>query len=247
MSAVLKLVQGSPGWHAHRQSMRNASETPAVLGISPWVSPYQLWLVKTGRVVQETTAAMRHGSDLEPAARVAYEAKTGSVMQPLVMQDGLYSASLDGITLGGDLIVEIKCPVRGRKSELWQGALAGDVPDHYMVQIQHQLMVSGAVRAHLWVFNGRDGVLVEVGRNDLLMARIRQAWDAFQIFLDVDQAPPLLHEDTLVREDAAWLRAAQSYVTFKEAYDDATAKLASAKETLLALVDAPRQGAAAYR
>jgi hypothetical protein len=42
------------------------------------------------------------------AARVAYEAQTGHVMQPLVLQDGPYSASLDGITLSGDLILEVK-------------------------------------------------------------------------------------------------------------------------------------------
>jgi hypothetical protein len=34
-------------------------------------------------------------------------------MQPLVMVDGDYSASLDGITLAGDTIVEIKCPYKG--------------------------------------------------------------------------------------------------------------------------------------
>ena len=81
---------------------------------------------------------MRHGSGLEPVARAAYETKTGFVMQPLVMQEGLYSASLNGITLDGDLIVEIKCLVRGRKSELWQAALGGEVTEHYMAQIQHQ-------------------------------------------------------------------------------------------------------------
>ena len=33
MSArIVKLVQGSPEWHAHRSHHRNASETPAVLG-----------------------------------------------------------------------------------------------------------------------------------------------------------------------------------------------------------------------
>jgi hypothetical protein len=31
-------------------------------------------------------------------------------MQPLVLQEGLYSSSLDGMTLAGDLIVEIKVP-----------------------------------------------------------------------------------------------------------------------------------------
>ena len=98
--------------------MRNASESAAVLGISPWVTPYQLWLLKTGRKTEATNAAMSHGTALEPAARSAYEFQTGNVMQALVMQEGEYSASLDGMTLQGDLIVEIKCPMRGRSSGL---------------------------------------------------------------------------------------------------------------------------------
>ena len=48
MSAIVKLVQGSAEWHQHRRSHRNASETSAVLGISPWMTPYQLWQIKLG-------------------------------------------------------------------------------------------------------------------------------------------------------------------------------------------------------
>ncbi len=159
MSAVLRLVQGSDEWHAHRQTMRNASEAAAVLGISPWVTPYRLWLLKTGRATQEVSAAMQRGTQLEPAARAAYELQTGLVMQPVVMQDGLYSASLDGISLAGDLIVEIKVPFRGRESSLWREVEAGVVPDHYLAQIQAQLVVSGAGLANLWVFDGERGLL----------------------------------------------------------------------------------------
>ena len=144
MSQIVQLVQGSEAWHAHRRGLRNASETPAVLGLSPWVTPYQLWLLKTGRAEQAVNSAMQRGTALEPLARHAYEVETGLVMQPLVLQDGLYSASLDGMTLDGDLIVEFKVPYKGQASALWQAVEAGDVPAHYAAQIQHQLMVSGA-------------------------------------------------------------------------------------------------------
>jgi hypothetical protein len=68
---------------------------------------------------------MLHGTRLEAAARVAYEQLTGNVMQPLVLVEGDYSASLDGITLNGGLILEIKCPFQGRDSELWKMAEVG--------------------------------------------------------------------------------------------------------------------------
>ena len=162
MGTIINLVQGSPEWHEHRRLLRNASESPAVFGISPWVTPYQLWLSKTGRAKQETTVAMRRGTAMEPEARAAYEERTGHVMQPLVLQDGVYSASLDGITLDGGLIVEVKCPMRGRQSQLWQEVEAGQAPGHYGAQIQHQLMVSGAAAAHS-VGVRRVGGLAAVG------------------------------------------------------------------------------------
>ena len=132
MSTIVRLVQGSPEWHEHRRTHRNASETPIVLGVSPWQTPYQLWQQKLGRTAPEVTAAMLHGTQLEPAARAAYERQTGLVMQPLVMVDGEYSASLDGLTLAGDRIVEIKCPLKGRDSTLWKTIAAGRLPEYYM-------------------------------------------------------------------------------------------------------------------
>lgn len=174
MSTIIQLKQGSPGWLAYRLTMRNASETAAVLGLSYWTTPYQLWLLKTGRKEQMVTPAMQHGTDLEPAARAAYEVQTGNIMQPLVLRDSAYSASLDGMTLDGDLIVEIKCPVRGQDSALWKVVADGTVPGHYGVQVQHQLMVSRAATAHLWVFDGAHGLLSPIERDEAVMQRIRE-------------------------------------------------------------------------
>lgn len=38
-------------------------------------------------------------------------------MEPVVMVNGDYSASLDGISMAWDLILEVKCPVKGQISE----------------------------------------------------------------------------------------------------------------------------------
>ena len=157
-ATIVQLVLGSPEWHAHRAKYRNASETAAVMGVSPWVSTYQLWALRTGRAQQEVTSAMARGTALEPQARAAYEVQTGHVMQPLVLVEGNYSASLDGLTFDGNLIVEVKCPVKGRDSLLWKAVAKGVVPEYYGLQIEHQLMVSGAALAHLFVFDGTEGL-----------------------------------------------------------------------------------------
>ncbi len=241
MAEIIQLTQGSPDWLTYRLTMRNASETAAVLGVSPWCTPYQLWLQKTGRATVQVTAAMQHGTALEPAARAAYEAQTGHVMQPLVLRDGNYSASLDGMDLDGELIVEIKCPFKGEDSQLWREVKAGHVPDHYAAQIQHQLMVSGAGLAHLWLFDGTQGLLRPIEPIDHAMQRIREEWEAFQTYLDNDSPPPLTDADTVIREDAAWTAAATAFAEAKRAADQADAVVTKARDDLVALAQHPRE------
>ena len=241
MNAILKLVQGTQEWHDHRTKSRNASETPAVLGVSPWQTPYQLWLLKTGRAEQKVTPAMTRGTDLEPAARAAYEIQTGNIMEPLVMIDGEYSASLDGVTLAGDLVLEIKCPFKGRDSELWKAVQLGQVPDYYGWQIEHQFLVSGAKLAHLWVFDGTEGILLEVAARPERWPEIRSAWDKFVQFLESDTPPPLTEGDTRVREDQEWREAAARYLTAKEQCEVSATNLEQAKAALVALASHPSE------
>jgi putative phage-type endonuclease len=214
------------------------------MGISPWVTPYQLWLQKTGRAEQAANAAMQRGTALEPLARHAYEVETGNVMQPLVLQDGAYSASLDGMTLAGDLIVEIKCPYKGRASALWQSVEAGEVPPYYLAQVQHQLMVSGASQAHFWVFDGQAGLLNTIEPDGAAVERLRAAWDGFAAFLDSDTPPPLSAADSRQREDADWQAAAQAYLQAKGDADQAAARLDAARVALLGLAKHPKESGA---
>lgn len=238
---IVPLAQGSPEWLAYRLSRRNASESAAVLGLSPWMTPYQLWLSKTGRMESRVNQAMQRGTELEPLARGAYENQTGLVMQPLVLEADGYSASLDGMTLEGDLILEIKCPLRGTRSELWQDVLEGKVPQHYSVQVQHQLMVSGAALAHLWVYDGHQGIMHSIERDEDVMGRIRAAWDAFQPFMDSDTPPPLTEADTAIRSDTAWIAAATAYAEAKRQAEAQGEQLEEARQALLALAQHPKE------
>jgi putative phage-type endonuclease len=241
MSTIVRMVQGSPEWHEHRRRYRNASETAAVLGLSPWRTPYQLWQLKLGLVEQEVTPAMQRGTELEPVARAAYERQTGRVMQPLVVVDGEYSASLDGMTLGGERIVEIKCPVKGRDSTLWKTVGAGRLPEHYQWQVQHQLLVTGAAVADVYIFDGVDGILLAVVPEPDSWPRIHQAWDAFMKCVTEEHAPALTDRDTRIRDDAGWLSAAATYLEFRTAQDELGAKLDEAKSRLVGLVSHARE------
>ncbi len=241
MAAILKLVQGSREWLDHRLSTRNASETPIVLSCSPFSTPYDLWLVRTRRKEVHVNAAMRRGQELEATARAAYEAQTGHVMQPLVMQDGSYSASLDGMTLAGDVVLEVKCPFKGKASELWQAVAIGELPEHYWWQAQHQLLVTKASRVDVFVFDGSEGITREVVPKPESWEMIHRVWETFEKYLQTDTAPPLCERDIHVRDDPDWVAAAAAYVDAKGVSDRAEEGVERAKATLVSLAVHPRE------
>ncbi|MEO8627415.1 MAG: lambda-exonuclease family protein [Betaproteobacteria bacterium] len=241
MTAIVKLAQGSPEWHEHRNHHRNASETPAVLDLSPWVTPYQLWLQRMGRAEARVNPAMLRGSQLEPLARAAYENLTDLVMQPLVLVDGDYSASLDGLTLDQQVLLEIKCPARGKDSELWKRVELGQLPEHYVWQVQHQLMVAKAGLAHVYVFDGIEGILLEQRPDPERWSRIRTAWDEFTRFMVENRPPPLTERDTLERLDPDWRLAAEGFVAAKDRADQVNSDLDAAKRALIALATHPSE------
>ena len=241
MSAIVKLVQGSPEWHAHRAQYRNASETAIVMGESPWQTPYQLWELRTGRRQPEVNAAMARGTALEPQARAAYEVLTGHVMQPLVLVEGDYSASLDGLTFEGDLLLEIKCPVKGKDSMLWQQVAQGGIPAHYRWQLEHQFLVSKAAKGHLYVFDGADGMLLEVAPCPDRWQAIHEAWNGFMECLRTDTPPALTDRDKIIRKDAEWQAAVLRFVELKAEAERLAGRLETAKEALVALANHPSE------
>lgn len=244
MSAVVKLEQGSRAWHTHRALHANASEAATVMGVSPWEPNtwLKLWQLKTGRMKKANPAPfLQRGADMEARARAAYEKLTGNIMQPMVLKkDGWLSASLDGISFNGDLILEIKCPSNGEGSHTWQRAVAGSVPEHYHWQMQHQLYVSNAPVVHFFVFDGEKGLVIEQAPNLTDQQRLLHAWRDFWLYVTSDTPPELTDKDTLMRDDAEWKSAANAYKAAKEALRFAQDSAQAARKTLIGLASHPR-------
>jgi len=86
------------------------------------------------------SAPMQWGTDTEPMARGAYEAKTGHVIEEVGFVDhpsiDMFGASPDGLVppSGG---VEIKCPNTATHIELLTG---GSIDDKYMTQMYVNMM-----------------------------------------------------------------------------------------------------------
>lgn len=70
MSTVIEKQSetGTPEWHEQRRKHLDASEVPAILGLSPYKSGYQVWLEKLGKVAPwQGSDASRAGQRLESA------------------------------------------------------------------------------------------------------------------------------------------------------------------------------------
>ncbi len=235
--------QDSPEWHAYRGSRGNASEVAPLMDCSPWFprTPYELWLVKTGRASVSSTAAMRRGSRLEPFARAFAERLHDEIYEPQVVARGRISASLDGLSFDGRVVLEIKCPQQGRESATWIAVSEdGRPPEHYWWQVQQQLYCSGAERARFVVCHAENDEIVDATECTVLPdleahAAIASAWEAFFPYLDADTAPPQGERDVYARNDAEWRDAVAQWKESKKWLDAARAAEAEARQALIQL------------
>jgi len=173
---TIALTQGSDEWHAHRDIHLNASDAPAMLGCSPYKTRSQLLHEKaTGfseDFDQATQKRFADGHRFEALARPLAEKLMGKDLYPVVGVLGKYSASFDGIDMMEEEGLEHKSLNANLKAdfdaieEALQQGIPGDLvgrilADQYRVQMEQQLMVSGAKRI-LFMASKWDGeTLVE--------------------------------------------------------------------------------------
>lgn len=158
----INVEQGSTEWLSWRKTVITATDCPAILGSSPWSTPYKCWQRKLGLVEdQKSNEAMERGKRLEPEARAHFVECLGITMIPAVVESTEFTflgASLDGISECGKYVLEIKCG----GSNLHTQAAEGTIPQYYQHQIQHQILVTGAEKAYYYSYDGKDGVCIEV-------------------------------------------------------------------------------------
>lgn len=149
---IHKLVQGSDEWKAYRAKHFNASDCPAMLGISQYKSRDALLKEMATGVSPEADARTQQIFDEGHAFEKAYRPHAANVMCeddlfPVTMSleiDGLsLSASLDGINFDDTAIWEHKTLNKSILDAVNSGA---EIPLIYRTQMEMQLLVSGAER-----------------------------------------------------------------------------------------------------
>jgi putative phage-type endonuclease len=178
------IQQNTPEWLAMRKNYIGASDAPPIVGVSPWTTPYQLWQEKLSLTKEgQKTGAMHRGNVLEEPARHLFESMTGLLTAPEVKFHPTIKymmASMDGIDVEGKSIVEIKCPNKQDHAI----AEAGEIPEKYFPQLQHQLEVCELEMAYYFSFDGETGVIVKVFRDEKyikeLLQKEKEFWECVQ-------------------------------------------------------------------
>lgn len=145
---IVNCIQGTPEWHAARAGRVTASKLSCVTAKGRGNEPSATRAAYMGELIAErltgmvaesfTNDAMRHGTETEPAARLALEVQAGLlvdevgfVIHPRIEMSG---ASPDGL-IGADGLLEIKCPKTHTHIEYLMG---GKPPAAYIPQMAWQ-------------------------------------------------------------------------------------------------------------
>lgn len=167
----IELEQSSPEWYEWRNGGIGASDAPAIMGENRFKSANQLLNEKRNKVRFEPNVKMLMGTIMEPEARQEYIEQYGIHVEPLCVQAKSHSwlrASLDGISLERNKLVEIKCGESAYKK-----AQSGYVPKYYYGQLQHQIMITGLTRIDYWCYlTGSPGLCIPVERDEEYIIRL---------------------------------------------------------------------------
>lgn len=196
---TLTRCEDADGWLRERTKGIGGSDVAAIMGLSPWKSPLEVWLEKTGRaetpdISDKESVAM--GNELEGDVLEMYRRRhpkckaqrvnaiLASIARPWAQ------ASLDGIVRDPELgwgVLEIKT---GSKESEWRDG----VPLHYLTQVTHYLSVTGYAFADVAALIGDFGLHYHeyrVMRDEDDLKTVVESVDEFWAdCVEKDQMPP---------------------------------------------------------
>lgn len=189
-------------WLAWRRRGIGASDVPAILGLSPWASPYSVYAEKRGLVPDtDATEAMALGLALEPVIAALFHERTGLYVVGAQTRfehpdDPWLRTTLDGgvaesphtgmnAVLGG---------FEGKSTSDSPKKWEDEIPPMYMAQVQAQMAVTGMERTWLGVLHSSFGARfrwygpIERDEDDIRL--IRERCEAFWFDRVLADVPP---------------------------------------------------------
>jgi len=207
---LVNLPQGSAEWLDWRRTHITASNVASILEKNPYGTPLSVYEEMIEGSTKPLTPAMRNGIEREEDARVWAEKHLGLSLFPLVAESIKHpwaGASLDGYDLMSNTVVEIKCP--GTKNHLL--ALGGEVPYHYFIQMQWQMMVVGAEKGFYVSYDGSQGIAIAVKRDQKLIENLIFQCKKFYENHILEMIPPSYSDKDFQKGSEAWKEVAKTH------------------------------------
>ncbi|WP_100641136.1 YqaJ viral recombinase family protein [Marinobacter salexigens] len=189
-------------WLKVRKQGIGSSDAAAAIGINPYQSQLELWMVKTGRDEglpkpdsDDPTSPVYWGNVLEPIVAEQYSRQTGrkvrrvnAVLQHSDPDKHWMLANLDYSVAADDEVQILECKTAGEfGSRLWKEG----VPDYIQSQVQHQLAVTGKQAADVCVLLcGQSLKIFRIERNEELIDTLSTLERQFWQYVETDTPPP---------------------------------------------------------
>lgn len=169
-------------WLAERRTGIGSSDAAKILGVSPFGQALDVYLDKLGLLPEEESAPMRWGSLLEDVVAQAFTEETGLTVRPSpgLVRHRHYAwmlATPDRLLPGVAGILECKT---ARSADGWGASGTDEIPDAYLVQVQHQMEVLGADLAWVAVLlAGSDFRCYQIPRDERIVRHIMRQESLF--------------------------------------------------------------------
>ncbi|PTQ86169.1 YqaJ viral recombinase family protein [Agitococcus lubricus] len=197
-------------WLAVRKQGIGGSDAAAAVGLNPYQSQLELWMIKTGRFSEESCdeseanhhsslipdidSKMYWGQILEPIVAQHYTKVTGrkvrkvnAILQHADSDKSWMLANIDYRVVGSDEVQLLECKTAGEYgAKLWKDG----VPEYVQCQVQHQLAVTGLQAADVCVLIcGQQLKIYRIERDEELIAKLTELERLFWHYVQSNTTP----------------------------------------------------------
>jgi putative phage-type endonuclease len=198
-------------WLEVRKQGIGSSDAAAAVGLNPYQSPLELWMIKTGRDgglpkvdPHDEESPMYWGTLLEPIVAAHYTKRTGNrvrkinaVLQHPDADKSWMLANIDREVIGIPDVQILECKTAGiNGARLWKDG----VPEYVQIQVHHQLAVTGKQAADVAVLLGGQHLEIHrIERDEALIKNLIQLEREFWHYVETDTPPPADGSDSADR------------------------------------------------
>lgn len=232
-----EIKQNTNAWHLERNKGIGASESPIILGLSPYKTALELYEQKISTIPSENSSSFitDKGHRLEPIARSKYEFHVGHSFPDSLAVHRDYPfirASFDGYNSELNKSIEIKYVGKKAFENIKDKETLIKYYPHYYCQIQHQMMITGN-NSDLVMIN--DDMNIKIIPFDIdpdyildMVPKLIAFWGHVQ-----NKIPPSISKDDILTLDRSKQKLLSKYKKLKSKVDTIETEMENIRKELL--------------